>query len=190
MWQRLNENKDLIIVAIASFFIGFGSASFFGGNTTSKDKTESLKGAEIEDITLSPLPFNKETNGEDVRDVAGAKVAPRSNMLVVENQRAGSSVMVKKAELSAAQWIVVREKNKDGSRGSILGAGWFPAGVHENISVSLARETVGGEEYLVIIFADINQDKQFDHKVDEPVKDAGGNIISISFNTVASPSNP
>lgn len=182
MWERFNENKDLIIVAIASFFIGFGSASFFGGDTTSKDKTESLKGAEIDDITLPPLPFNKET--------AGATIVSRSNMLIVENQRAGSSVMVKKAELPETRWIVVGEKNKDGARGAILGAGWFPAGTHENVLVSLLRETVGGEEYLVVLFADTNQDKQFDHKADEPVKDAGGNIISASFSTVASPSNP
>lgn len=189
MLQRLNENKDLIIVAIASFFIGFGSASFFGDDTESKDKTEFSQGAEMEDITLPPLPFKEDTTGKGTQPTETAGTNGIST-LMVDNQRAGSSVMVKKAELSEAQWIAVREKNKDGSIGAILGAGWFPAGAHENISVPLARETVGGEEYLVVVFADINKDKQFNHKIDEPVKDAAGNMVSASFSTVASPSNP
>ena len=186
MMQRLSENKDLIIVAIASFFIGFGAASLFTGDAN-EDSTGNPQGLEMKDTTLPPLPFDKETAGKGNQAVTGDVVKlSGTNALVVENQRAGASVLVKKAEFSEARWIVVRETNADGKSGNILGAGWFPGGVHENVSVPLARETVGGEQYKVEFFSDSNGDKQFDHKMDELVKDAAGNIISTSFSTVAS----
>ena len=78
---------------------------------------------------------------------------------------------------------MVRDTNDDGSVGNMLGAGWFPAGVHENISVPLMRGTVGGEQYVVELFADTNGDKQFDHKTDQQISG-----VTASFSTVASAS--
>ncbi len=182
MWQRLNENKDLIIVAIASFFIGFGAASLFGGD----DKGSALyqDDAKKEDATLPPLPFDKDTAGKGTQ--AGLVMSSGKDAITVENQRAGASVAVKKAEFSEARWIVVREINEKGAAGNILGAGWFPGGMHENILVPLLKETTGGEQYKAELFSDSNGDKKFDHKTDEPVKDAAGNTVSTSFSTVAS----
>jgi len=189
MFQRLNENKDLLIVAIASFFIGFGAASFFGGNAQ-KDTGLAQDTKKIEDTTLPPLPFNKDTvgNGNQAVTINETVKPSGTNAFVVENQRAGDSVLVKKAEFSEARWIVVREINDDATVGNILGAGWFSAGAHENISVSLRRGTIGGEQYKAELFSDSNGDRQFDHKIDEPLKDAAGNTISVSFSTVASAS--
>lgn len=176
MFQRLNENKDLFIVAIASFFIGFGAASFFGGGTdTTVD--ESGQGSKIQDITLPPLPFDKETAGKEGQP-----------SLVVENQRSGSSVVVRKAEFPEARWIVVQDAGNKGTAGNILGAGWFPAGTHENVLVPLLRVMTGGEQYAAVLYADMNGDKKFDHKTDIPVKNAAGDLVSISFRTIASPS--
>lgn len=184
--QRLSENKDLIIVAIASFFIGFGAASLFTGDEN-KNSAGSLQETESGDTALPPLPFDKETVGNGNQAVTGAVVkSSGANTLVVENQRAGASVLVKKAEFSEARWIVVRETNAGGVAGAILGAGWFSSGVHENVLVPLVRETVGGEQYRVELFSDSNGDKQFNHKMDEPVKDAAGKIIFGLFHTVAS----
>ena len=186
MLQRLNENKDLIIVAIASFFIGFGVASLFGGDANKGLATDPVK-TEMKDTTLPPLPFNEETVGKGPQVPAkneGAMMVPSgTNSLTAENQRAGGTVLVKKGEFSEARWVVVREKNDVGSAGNILGAGWFPAGVHENVSVPLLRATVGGEQYVVELFADTNGDKQFDHKTDQQISG-----VTASFSTVASAS--
>ena len=181
MLQRLNENKDLIIVAIASFFIGFGAASLLGG-PEGKDAAQSPKGAAKEDVTLPSLSFEKEKTTEK----NSKQPMKDTNSLTVENQRAGLSVLVKKADLSGARWIVVRETTDDGAPGNVLGAGWFPAGMHENISVPLLRGMVSGKQYMAILFADTGEDKQFDHKVDQPVADRAGKMISAAFSTVAS----
>lgn len=183
MLQRLNENKDLIIVAIASFFIGFGAASLLTGDTNKDSGKDSVMNP-----TLSPLPFDKEPmgKGSETNVVSGMMPSSGTDVFVVENQRGGASVLVKKAEFSEARWIVIREMKNDGVMGNILGAGWFSGGVHENVSVPLLREMVGGEQYKAELFSDSNGDKQFDHKTDEPIKDAVGNMISVSFNTVAS----
>lgn len=185
MFQRFNENKDLLIVAVASFFIGFGAASFFGGGVDNTPK-ETPQKPEVQNLTLPSLPFDKETAGKKEQQPTAV---PASSSFMMENQRAGSSVTIKKVEFSEAQWVVVRDRNNDGAAGSILGAGWFPAGIHENVSVPLLRDTAGGEEYLAMLYADTNSDKKFDHKTDALVKDAAGNAVSVSFNTVASPSS-
>ncbi|OGZ46928.1 MAG: hypothetical protein A3J54_01820 [Candidatus Ryanbacteria bacterium RIFCSPHIGHO2_02_FULL_45_13b] len=180
MIERLKENQDVLIVAIASFFIGFGAASLFTGDVD-KDATLNSQKMETKDTTLPPLPFNTETAGK------GNQMVPvDANTFVIENQRAGVSVFVKKAEFSEPRWIVIREANAGDVAGAILGAGWFPAGAHENIIVPLLRGTVGGEQYQAELFFDSNGDKQFDHNTDQPLKDTAGNAISISFNTVAS----
>ena len=180
MLQRLNENKDLIIVAVASFFIGFGAASLFEGSGPVVEKKTAEK-AEIADITLPPLPFDASSNNE-------ATANTHTNALVVENQRAGVSLSVHKVELPEPQWIVVRDMNDDGSWGTILGAGWFAAGTHENVSMSLLRALIGGEQYAAVLYADTNGDKKFDHKIDMPLKDSTGNFVSVSFGVIASPS--
>lgn len=183
MMQQLKDNKDVIIVAIASFFIGFGAASFFTGDVKKDAEKDSVMNP-----TLSPLPFEKETmgKGNETNVAAGTMPSSGTDAFMVENQRAGVSVLVKKAEFSAARWIVIREINDTGTAGNILGAGWFPGGVHENVFVPLLKGTVGGEQYKAELFSDSNGDKQFDHKADEPLKDAAGNMISVSFSTVAS----
>src|SRR3989344_4020182 len=125
MLQRLNENKDLI-----------------------KDSAMNP--------TLAPLPFNKESAGKGTETNVAAGMMPSSgtDMVVVENQRAGASVLVQKADFSEARWDVVRETNDDGAAGNILGAGWVPGGVHENMLVPLLRDLVGGEGYKAKFFSD------------------------------------
>lgn len=190
MFQRLNENKDLVIVAIASFFIGFGAASFFGDSSVADNKDTSALSNKVGIDTTLPSPFNSETAEKNVELTNGKSVViPNTNTLVIENQRAGSSVFVKKAELSQAEWVVIRETNTNGSAGNILGAGWFPAGVHENVSVELLRGMISGERYVAMLFSDADGNKKFDHTTDAPVSDADGNSIATLFSTVASPSD-
>lgn len=171
MWERMKENKDLIVVAIASFFIGFGAASFFG---------------DTQEVSVPDGIINKK---EDVAPLALSRTQPenKTETLMVENQRAGSSVEVLNTELSEPRWVVVREVSEDGKPGNFLGAVWLPAGVHTEVSVDLLRNTVGGEQYVVALFSDEGADKKFDHTVDKALVDAAGNEITVKFSTVASP---
>ena len=194
MFQRLGENKDLIIVAVAAFFIGFGAASFFGVN--SKEEPTSLS---EENTPLSPLPPLPpvpaiEQSGLKNPPPAQNSSAPSfvpggTDSILVENQRAGSTVILRHAEFMQARWVVVREMKENRDMGNILGAGWFPAGTHEEIGVELLRGTMGGEEYYVVVFADEGGDKRFEHTVDKPLINASGNVIRATFTTVANPSS-
>lgn len=171
MWERMKENKDLIVVAIASFFIGFGAASFFG------------------DTQKASVPDGVTNEKEDGAPLALHRTQPenKTETLTVENQRAGSSVQVLNTTLTEPRWIVVREVSEDGKPGNFLGAAWFPAGVHDNVSVALLRNTIGGEQYVVALFSDEGADKKFDHTVDKALVDASGNEITAKFSTIASP---
>ncbi|TSC80074.1 MAG: hypothetical protein G01um101429_278 [Parcubacteria group bacterium Gr01-1014_29] len=171
MWERMKENKDLIVVAIASFFIGFGAASFFG------------------DTEEASVPDGIISEKEDRAPLVLSRTQPenKTETLTVENQRAGSSVQVLNTELTEPQWVVVREVSEDGKPGNFLGAAWLPAGVHNDVSVALLGNTVGGEQYIVALFSDEGADKKFDHTVDKAFVDAAGNEITAKFSTVASP---
>jgi hypothetical protein len=181
MFQRLNENKDLLIVAVASFFIGFGAASFFGNDSTIPSALDDNN--EVAN-TLPLLPFKESTDPIEVEPMV-VEVSPsmqKSNeSLRVENQRAGETVQVQQAVLVEPRWMVVREIYANGEVGNILGAKWQVAGEYENITVKLLRGTVGGEQYQVTLFADSDGDKKFNHEVDESL------AVSVQFATVASP---
>lgn len=182
MWQSIKNNKDLFIVAIASFFIGFGVASFFTGSEKSGD-------SEIkEDISsLPPLPFD----GGDATKPSTAlpsivSQATGGEELVVENQRAGDRAHIKRVSLKNAGWVVIRE-SRDGGLGNILGAGWFPVGTLEEVDVSLQRGMTGGEKYHALLYADTLTDKKFDHTIDMPLKTSAGVEIQTTFQTIANP---
>lgn len=186
MFQQLKENKDLLIVAVASFFIGFGAASFFGDNSSDSPALTSRGDDMNESLPPLPsLPFDREMAETE----KSPDQADKGSLLIVENQRAGSNVLVKKMEITKAQWVVVQEASKDGMANRILGAGWFAPGVHENISIELLRETISGEQYVVALFSDAGEDKKFDHTVDQPMRDVSGAPVMATFATVASPSD-
>jgi len=186
MFQRLNENKDLIVVAIASFLIGFGAASFFGespGNGVALAPDVNTKG-QNDDLNM-PLTQDKDQDTKIDQDVVSP--VPGGDAIQVENQRAGSAVRVQRAELAQARWIVVREKLGNGDAGNILGAKWLAAGTHTDVDVKLLRGTVGGEEYYIVIFTDEGGDKKFDHEADKPLMTAAGSVVQATFMTIASP---
>ncbi|GEM_PF-1087339 len=187
MFQRLNENKDLLVVAIASFLIGFGAASFFGETPRDGVALAPHEDREEQNIdTLLPVP---EEDTEMVSQPQQEEVSPTpvSDTIQVENQRAGDTVRVQHAELALARWVVVREMLGNGDAGNMLGAKWLPAGTHADVDVKLLRGTTGGEEYYVVIFTDEGGDKKFDHEADKPLMTAAGSVVQTTFSTVASP---
>ena len=182
MFKSLNENKDLIIVAIASFFIGFGVASFFGGASPDAGV---LGGASDKEGKIAPLVLPGASMDQN-KDGKGLGKIEGKETLMAENQRAGSVVTIHHAQLAEPRWLVVREVNDGGTSGNILGAGWFPAGAHDDISIELLRGTVGGEQYIVELYADTNADKKFDKAVDKTVIGADGATVTAKFSTIAS----
>ncbi|MDZ4227447.1 MAG: hypothetical protein U1D26_03130, partial [Patescibacteria group bacterium] len=67
----------------------------------------------------------------------------------VAAQPAGSSVAVASATLSQPGWVAVRDAS-----GRTLGAAWFDAGTHTDISVPLLRATEAGQNYQVLLYVD------------------------------------
>ncbi len=76
----------------------------------------------------------------------------------VQNQNAGSSVVISSMNLSRESWIAVRDSR------SILGASRFSAGATSG-TVKLLRPTEAGKSYTLVVFID-DGDKKFDFRVD------------------------
>ena len=192
MWNSIKENKDLLVVAAASFFIGFGAASFFNSpSLKEKDDVASL----LDEANLPPLPFTDKENDEDSSSVIlddSSKSTKSSlsgaNVLAVEAQRAGSKVHMERVVFTEPAWVVVRESSQ-GAPGNILGAGWFPMGTHLSVDVELLRSTMGGEKYYAVIYQDAGGDKKFNHTIDSPLKGEDGKEIMVTFSTLASPAD-
>lgn len=81
----------------------------------------------------------------------------------VDDQRAGSLVFIKRAEVSKPTWIAIREIT-NGSIGNILGAGMVTSDT-DDVPVTLLRKTKPDGQYAVFLYQD-NNDGWFDFKKD------------------------
>lgn len=97
----------------------------------------------------------------------------------VGDQPAGDSVRVASVTLSQDGWIAVRD-----SSGRTLGAGWFAAGSHENVSVPLLRNTEAGQSYQVLLYVDAGDDHKFDLHGDTLIVNADGTVAGTNFNAL------
>ncbi|MDP3725516.1 MAG: hypothetical protein Q8R20_03555 [Nanoarchaeota archaeon] len=170
-------NKKIGIVAIIAFVMGFLVAwSIFrdiaptgptpdslaegeGAATSSKDK--------VAPSTKSPVPVSTGVSGE--------------GSLSVSDQEFGDSISISSVTLGSAGWIAIHE-DRDGGLGNILGAGWFPAGMSENVEVNLLRGTVPGALYHAVLRSD-DGDREFDHTKDAPFEDESGKTLETTFRT-------
>ena len=91
--------------------------------------------------------------------------------IALSEQGAGNVVFVNKAVFTKDSWIVVHE-DRDGEFGNILGAGWFPKGTNENVTVELLRGTEADKKYYAVVYND-DGDKKFDAKIDAPITENG-----------------
>src|SRR3989344_3522676 len=99
-----------------------------------------------------------------------ASPAAEGGLVVVTPQRAGLSVQVESAAVSAPTWIVVYE-NRNGEPGNALGATlFFPEG--RALGVTLLRATVPGQTYLVEKRLD-DGDRRFSLSKDAPINESG-----------------
>ncbi|PJE64904.1 MAG: hypothetical protein COU90_00080 [Candidatus Ryanbacteria bacterium CG10_big_fil_rev_8_21_14_0_10_43_42] len=205
MWEKIKENADVIVVAIVAFLIGFGSASLFGGNTDGVSNLQNGDGQEITDISDVPFEIpgnmdNEDTSSDTVNNTANDVTGMESmdametavstageNVISVDNQRAGNSVRITRVGLAVSGWVAVREVSQ-GVFGNVLGAAWFPAGMHTDVDVELLRGTEGGEEYAAVLYVDTADDHQFFIEQEQLVTNEAGSMVMSSFNTVANPS--
>jgi len=103
-----------------------------------------------------------------------------SGSIAVDDQGAGSSVVVARIEMNQIGWVAIRE-DVNGQLGNILGAVLVTEGVHENIQVPLLRDTQKEKTYRAVLFGD-NGDKLFNHTVDSMLE-MNGTVISDSMVT-------
>ncbi|MCR4325293.1 MAG: hypothetical protein NUV59_00615 [Patescibacteria group bacterium] len=94
----------------------------------------------------------------------------------VAAQPAGSSVAVASATLSQPGWVAVRDAS-----GRTLGAAWFDAGTHTDISVPLLRATEAGQNYQVLLYVDSGEGHRFDLHQDILITNADGSVAGTTF---------
>jgi len=159
------SSKGIVIAALIVILILIGAYWFFISSPAVPNEE-----------TDQPINNSEEISSSD----SESKVEiPTSSLLEVSDQSAGEMVKVSSVSLSADSWVAVHEE-RNGGLGNILGALWLPAGTHSNQEVELLRATESGTKYFVVIRSD-NGDKEFDHEIDLPLKDADGNEILSSF---------
>jgi len=103
--------------------------------------------------------------------------------LVVENQLAGESVMVKNVKMPQAGWVVVHEV-LDGFVANALGATRIDAGEYDLVIIELLRPSIPQSKYVVTLYAD-DGNRQFEINADSPMIDSTGNAIFEEFQTAS-----
>lgn len=103
-----------------------------------------------------------------------AQTPASGEVVVVEDQAAGSSVVVASASLTKPSWIAIKD-----AAGWILGARRFDMTSVPESSIPLLRATEAGKIYYAVIYVD-DGDKAFDFKKDTVVVQAG-TAVNDSF---------
>lgn len=173
--------KNTVIVGIILFvvgaLVGFGADREYmrrksdAGDQQADQQTEKdykeIAGAETPDTIIGP----------SLTGQAGTSMS--QNSISVEDQKPGSLVTVQSFTFGTDGWVVIHD-DVGGKPGHILGAHRFNAGTYTGRDVELLQQTEEGRVYYAMLHAD-DGDKQFDYRVDLPVKDETGNIIMMRF---------
>lgn len=120
-----------------------------------------------------------ETGEKDTVTNEDVTQTPFSTHITVEDQEAGSAVIVGSVTLSEDGWIVVHEENA-GRIGNALGAKRKDAGTHQNTVIPLLRDTQQSIRYWIVLYSD-DGDRQFNLSTDFPLRDEVNNPITSSF---------
>lgn len=132
------------------------------------------------------IPSSAEEKTEETSSVP--LVLLMGNGLIVEEQSAGNSVVVKSVSMAQAGWVAIHE-DAGGVPGKVLGARWFPQGESSG-TIELLRPTVENTKYYAVLHSD-NSDKEgriFDSKVNLPLLDESGKQMFVTFMTAVIPS--
>ena len=103
------------------------------------------------------------------------------NLVSVTDTLPSNRIMLNTLVLENPSFVAVYDNN-NGSSGKMLGVSPLnQAGVSQNVTIKLDRETIPGEVIHLLIFTD-NGDGEFtSSSEDQPVKTANGDPLSTSF---------
>ncbi|OGH73908.1 MAG: hypothetical protein A3C90_02730 [Candidatus Magasanikbacteria bacterium RIFCSPHIGHO2_02_FULL_51_14] len=105
----------------------------------------------------------------------------RNNLVEGTNQPSGMSANVAHVALGTSGYVVIHE-NANGGPGAVLGASaLLSAGVHNNVSVTLKRESKAGETLYAMLHEDDGDGVYAFPDEDMPIKDANGKVVLGSF---------
>jgi len=162
----MDKNYQIIALAlVAGLLVGFFVGRMTVSDNTSKDTTLDK---EVLDGSAAISDFQLNNDGEVL------VIQADGSIVNVKDQKAGSNVFISRVELTKDGWVAIREVE-----GNILGAGRFDKGVHQD-SVVLLRDTVVGQQYYAVLYAD-DGDKLFNFEKDPIIVDISGNPISMMF---------
>ena len=178
MMLSVNQKVTIGVVVglLLGFLIGWFAASQYEGGSSKESATEKESESmnEEEGMTeeenvateeeVAPLPLGSATGGKET--------------LAIEDQLAGMKVEATMATFTEPGWLVIHD-DVNGSLGNALGAARFDKGIYLGV-VDLLRATVAGKTYFGVIYRD-DGDKQFDVKKDAPLRNAAGELLSVSF---------
>jgi len=178
----------LAIWIIASYVSAPKSSTVPEGNNYGTNGTEQTN-------PVSAIPSSSETQqasvinaGVNINAQVGNEAGPNkgiltasvasNNKVIVSDQLAGNMVKIESVSLTFDGWVAVHE-DINGQPGNILGAQRFDAGSYSGGQVELARASVTGGKYYVMLHTD-DGDKMFDHKLDLPFME-NGLAVMITF---------
>jgi hypothetical protein len=83
---------------------------------------------------------------------------------------------VSSVTFSKPGWIAVRDE-----RSWTLGAAWFDAGTHTDVTIELLRATEAGKSYQVQLYIDTLGDHTYDVHGETLVMNADGSVAGSNF---------
>jgi hypothetical protein len=136
-------NKNTWIAAIVAFILGFViSWGIFGRNDVpapqNGDGTDTIDTEEVLDGDTSLEPSDSLDGDEAIPPSSSTQTGEGS--IIVSDQVSGAMVSIAEITLGAGGWIAIRE-DLDGEPWNILGAGWFPEGISNSVSVDLLPDS-------------------------------------------------
>jgi hypothetical protein len=181
--------RPIIIAIIITFIIAFWLGFFMGWLITGREVSPAPLTDSSEDLTEETSLLE---SGNEATEEGSFTAENKENTLNVRNQSAGARALVASLTLAREGWLVIHEES-DGRPGNVLGAAWFPAGMHEAVQVELLRTMESGKRYYAMLHGETKGDGEaeidhtFDLKNDLPLQNAQDKIIHVAFETIASP---
>lgn len=173
--------KNTIVVGAILFIVGglvgFGADRVYMRRKTAANYQQADQQTEKDYKEITGTETPSAITGPSLTGQTGTSMG--QNSVSVEDQKPGSMVVIQSITLAIAGWAVIHD-DREGKPGRILGARRFNAGTYTGQNVELLKETEEGKVYYAMLHTD-DGDKQFDYRVDFPVKDETSNAVMMRF---------
>jgi hypothetical protein len=159
--MNMNDKKNQTIAGAVIIILVLGA--WFIGRTQTKTPADDAAS-------------NSGISAEGTKGVSATpSVRARGESVTVGDQPAGSLVRITSVTLPQIGWVAIRDNT-----GRVLGAGRFDTGTSESVDVELLRNTVAGEKYQVLLYAD-DGDMLYDLHKDSLVMNADASVAGTMF---------